>query len=48
MKDYKNYEDNQRKRRVLKKRGYEGIKIINGKVVAADLKSLKYLTKKDK
>ena len=48
MKTYANWEDNQRKRRKLKKTGYENIKIINGKVVAGDLKSLKYLTKKGK
>ena len=48
MKDYKNWEDNQRRRRQLKKQGYMNIKIKNGKVVAADLKALKYLTKKDK
>ena len=47
-KDYKNYEDNQRKRRVLKKKGHMNIKIKNGKVIASDLRELKYLTKKDK
>ena len=48
MKDYKNWEDNQRRRRNLKRQRYTNIKIKNGKVVAADLESLKYLTKKGK
>tara|TARA_Y100000310_G_scaffold316017_1_gene367257 strand:- start:291 stop:440 length:150 start_codon:yes stop_codon:yes gene_type:complete len=47
VKKYANWEDNQRRRRNLKRQGYVNIKIKNGKVVAADLRSLKYLTKKE-
>ena len=34
MKDYPNYSDNLRKRRMFKKIGYSNIKIKNGKVVS--------------
>ena len=33
-KKYKNYEDNMKKRRILKKQGFENIKIKNGKVIS--------------
>ena len=32
MKKYKNYADNMKKRRILKKQGFENIKIKNGKI----------------
>ena len=34
MKRYKNYENNKKKRRALKKQGYKNIKIKNGKVIS--------------
>ena len=34
MKNYKRYADNRKKRRALKKQGYENIKIKNGKVIS--------------